>query len=70
MSRKAKSKSINRELNGSGGVSNKTISDMFVALLCYLLKYKLLFSVLYLIYLFSYHFSLRYREPNAGRSLK
>ena len=56
--------------NGINVISNKTVSDKPVALLCYLLKYKLLFSVLHLIYLFSYHFSLRCREPNAGISLK
>ena len=66
---KLKVKALIGHRNGSNGISNKTVSDKFVALLCYLLKYKLFFSVLHLIYLFSYHFSLRYRELNAGRSL-
>ena len=67
---KLKLKALTGHINRRNGISNKTVSDKFVALSCYLLKYKLFFSVLHLIYLFSYHFSLRYREPNAGRSLK
>ena len=47
--------------NGSNVISNKTVSDKFFALSCYLLKYKLLFSVLhYIVSIFiSFFFTLQ-----------
>ena len=69
MPRKAKSKIINRAQKWKRGISNKAVSDKFVALLLYLIKYKLI--VCYSSYLSLFIcFSLRYREPNAGRSLE
>ena len=67
---KLKVKSLEGHQNGSGGISNKTVSDKFLSLLCYLLKYMLLFSILHFINLFSYSLSLRYIEPKSGRSLE
>ena len=37
---KLKVKSLEGHQNGSGGISNKTVSDKFLSLLCYLLQYE------------------------------
>ena len=63
MSRKSKSKSINRALKWNQWYIKNTVSDKFVALLCYLLQYKLFFYVLRLIYLFSSHFIYATENP-------
>ena len=39
---KLKVKAQTGHRNGGGGISNKTVSDKFVALLCHVLKYKLI----------------------------
>ena len=50
-----KVKSQTGHRNGSNGISNKTVSDKFVALLCYLLKYKLIVCYSSYLSLFVFH---------------
>ena len=57
---KLKVKSKTGHLNGINGISNKTVSDKFVALLCYRLKYKVIVCYSYYLSLFiSFFFTLQ-----------
>ena len=58
-------------MNGSDGISNKTVIDKFIDLLCYLLKYKLIVyysSYLYLFIFFLYATEKQTLEDHSYRS--